>query len=90
MAVAASEVCVGLGLVVARPYLMHPAKPAASLAPLDPKAQQLLSDGERAFADGNLDAAKEDFDKASVLADKDPHFNRVNFCSVIRGSAWRG
>ncbi len=61
-----------LGFVVAKPYLMHPAKPATSLAPLDPKAQQLLSDGERAFADGNLDSAKESFDKASVLADKDP------------------
>jgi len=28
--------------------------------------------------------------KADVLADKDPHFARGNFCSVIRGSAWRG
>jgi HD superfamily phosphodiesterase len=28
--------------------------------------------------------------KADVLADKDPHFVRGNFCSVIRGSAWRG
>ena len=27
---------------------------------------------------------------ADVLADKDPHFARVNFCSVIRASAWRG
>jgi hypothetical protein len=27
--------------------------------------------------------------KADVLADKDPHFHRGNFCSVIRGSAWR-
>ena len=27
---------------------------------------------------------------ADVLADKDPHFKRVNFCSVIRGSAWPG
>ncbi len=61
-----------LGFVVAKPYLMHGTKPAASLAPLDPKAQQLLSDGERAFSQGDLDVAKEDFDKASVLADKDP------------------
>jgi tetratricopeptide (TPR) repeat protein len=61
-----------LGFVVAKPYLMHGTKPSASLAPLDPKAQQLLSDGERAFTQGNLDVAKEDFDKASVLADKDP------------------
>ena len=28
--------------------------------------------------------------KADVLADKDPHFRRGNFCSVIRGSRWRG
>jgi hypothetical protein len=28
--------------------------------------------------------------KADVLADKDPHFKRGNFCSSIRGSAWRG
>jgi hypothetical protein len=27
--------------------------------------------------------------KADVLADKDPHFHRGNFCSVIRQSAWR-
>jgi HD superfamily phosphodiesterase len=26
--------------------------------------------------------------KADVLADKDPDFRPVNFCSVIRGSAW--
>ncbi len=28
--------------------------------------------------------------KADVLADKDPDFHRGNFCSVIRGFAWRG
>ena len=28
--------------------------------------------------------------KADVLADKDPHFSRGNFCSVIRGSHWSG
>jgi HD superfamily phosphodiesterase len=28
--------------------------------------------------------------KADVLADKSPAFARGNFCSVIRGSAWRG
>ena len=27
--------------------------------------------------------------KAEVIADKEPHFHRGNFCSVIRGSAWR-
>ena len=28
--------------------------------------------------------------KADVLADKDPGFRRLNFCSVIRKSAWQG
>jgi HD domain len=28
--------------------------------------------------------------KGDVLADKDPHFIRGNFCSVIRGSRWKG
>jgi hypothetical protein len=28
--------------------------------------------------------------KADVIADKEPHFHRGNFCSVIRGSRWRG
>ena len=27
---------------------------------------------------------------ADVLADKDPQFQRMNFCSVIRGSQWKG
>ncbi|MBE7210908.1 MAG: HD domain-containing protein [Gluconacetobacter diazotrophicus] len=27
--------------------------------------------------------------KADVLADKEPHFHRGNFCAVIRGSDWR-
>lgn len=26
--------------------------------------------------------------KADVIADKEPHFHRSNFCSVIRGSKW--
>jgi HD domain len=28
--------------------------------------------------------------KADVLADKNPRFQRMNFCSVIRGSQWKG
>src|SRR6202171_2139441 len=28
--------------------------------------------------------------KADVLAEKDPKFQRTNFCSVIRGSQWKG
>ncbi len=28
--------------------------------------------------------------KADVVADKEPHFHRGNFCSIIRGSRWHG
>ncbi len=62
-----------VGFVLVKPYLMGSAKPAGSaLSPLDPRAQQFLSDGERAMLDGNLVAAKENFDKASVVVDRDP------------------
>src|SRR5262249_8242899 len=59
-----------VGVLVVKPYLSKPA--ASSQQALDPRAQQLLNDGEKALADGNLDAAKENFDKASVIAEKDP------------------
>src|ERR1700759_937748 len=46
----------------------------------------------QAFYDGIKDKPATTFGnvKADVLADKDPHFHRGNFCSVIRGPAWRG
>jgi predicted Zn finger-like uncharacterized protein len=62
-----------IGYNVARPYLSADAKSSGASAPLDPRATQFLSDGERAMADGNLDLATENFDKASVLGEKDPH-----------------
>ena len=45
---------------------------AAASQPLDPRAQQFLSAGEAALVQGDLDGAKEAFDKASAIADKDP------------------
>jgi predicted Zn finger-like uncharacterized protein len=59
-----------VGWVVAKPYLV--AKPANATAQLDPRALGFLGDGERALADGNLDLAQGDFDKASALAEHDP------------------
>ncbi|MDB5581889.1 MAG: hypothetical protein JWR80_7065 [Bradyrhizobium sp.] len=46
----------------------------------------------QAFYEGNKHKPETTFGNvnADVLADKDPHFKRVNFCSVIRASAWRG
>jgi tetratricopeptide (TPR) repeat protein len=58
-----------VGWVVAKPYLKP--KPANATAQLDPRALGFLTDGERALADGNLDLAQGDFDKASALAEHD-------------------
>jgi len=66
----------GIGVAVAmygRPYLAQIMKSVPG-APQGPDAQVggLLTQGEAALDQGNLDAAKESFDKASALADKDP------------------
>jgi predicted Zn finger-like uncharacterized protein len=42
-------------------------------APSDPRVAGFLTTGEKALADGNLEVAKESFDKANALAEKDPH-----------------
>ncbi len=60
-----------VGWVVARPYLVG--RTAGAASQLDPRAQAFLSQGELALADGNLDLSKENFDKASALAEGDPH-----------------
>jgi predicted Zn finger-like uncharacterized protein len=62
-----------IGYKVGEPYLSTATKGSAPGAALDPKAAKFLSDGEHAIEDGNLDLAKENFDKASVLQEKDPH-----------------
>jgi tetratricopeptide (TPR) repeat protein len=56
--------------VLAKPYLV--ARNAPSAPRLDTRAQTFLADGERAMAEGDLPAAQQDFDKASVLAERDP------------------
>jgi hypothetical protein len=57
-----------------------------------PRTPRFKEDIIQAFYDGNKHKPETTFGNvnADVLADKDPHFSRVNFCSVIRGSAWRG
>jgi predicted Zn finger-like uncharacterized protein len=66
----------GVGLIgyrVGMPYLNSAAKTDAGASALDPRAVRFLTDGEHALEDGNLDLAKENFDKASALGEKDPH-----------------
>ena len=56
-----------------------------------PRSGQFKEDIIQAFYDGIKRKPDTTFGnvKADVLADKDPAFRRGNFCSVIRGSAWR-
>jgi hypothetical protein len=56
-----------------------------------PRSNRFKEDIIQAFYDGIRHKPHTAFGnvKADVLADKDPHFTRSNFCSVIRGSAWR-
>jgi len=57
-----------------------------------PRTPHFKEDIIQAFYDGIKHKPETTFGnvKADVLADKDPHFVRGNFCSVIRGSHWRG
>jgi hypothetical protein len=57
-----------------------------------PRTGSFKEDIIQAFYDGIKDKPETTFGnvKADVLADKDPSFRRRNFCSMIRGSAWRG
>lgn len=56
-----------------------------------PRTAHFKEDIIQAFYDGIRHKPDTTFGnvKADVLADKDPHFHRGNFCSVIRGSAWK-
>src|ERR1700733_7454124 len=57
-----------------------------------PRSPQFKEDIIRSFYDGIKHKPGTTFGnvKADVLADKDPRFQRLNFCSVIRDSRWKG
>jgi hypothetical protein len=57
-----------------------------------PRTTHFKEDILQAFYDGIKHKPETTFGnvKADVLADKDPNFQRGNFCSVIRNSPWRG
>ena len=57
-----------------------------------PRTEHFKEDIIQAFYDGIRHKPESTFGnvKADVLADKDPNFRRANFCSVIRGSRWKG
>jgi predicted Zn finger-like uncharacterized protein len=53
-------------------YYMRERLGAKPVAALDGKTEAFLAAGEKALSDGDLDSAKENFDKASVLAEANP------------------
>src|ERR1700687_4324189 len=57
-----------------------------------PRTEHFKEDIIQAFYDGIKRKPETTFGnvKADVLADKDRKFQRMNFCSVIRGSQWKG
>jgi hypothetical protein len=57
-----------------------------------PRTEHFKEDIIQTFYDGIKHKHETTFGnvKADVLADKDPKFQRMNFCSVIRGSKWKG
>jgi hypothetical protein len=57
-----------------------------------PRTERFKEDIIRAFYNGIKHKPDTTFGnvKADVLADKDPKFQRTNFCSVIRSSQWQG
>ena len=57
-----------------------------------PRPPQFKEDIIQAFYDGIRRRPDTTFGnvKADVIADKEPHFHRGNFCSVIRRSPWAG
>src|ERR1700756_2651453 len=56
-----------------------------------PRTANFKEDIVQAFYDGIRHKPETTFGnvKADVLADKDPKFQRMNFCSIIRGSQWK-
>lgn len=56
-----------------------------------PRAASFEDDLIQAFYDGFKDKPETTFGNfnADVVTEKDPHFHRGNYCSLIRGSRWR-
>jgi HD superfamily phosphodiesterase len=71
-------------------YAEYTAAEREAIVEAHPRTSHFKEDIIQAFYDGIKHKSETTFGnvKADVLADKDPAFQRMNFCSVIRGSAW--
>ena len=73
-------------------YAEYGAAEREAVVSAHPRTERFKEDIIQAFYDGIKHKPQTTFGnvKADVLADKEPRFQRTNFCSLIRGSAWRG
>jgi hypothetical protein len=73
-------------------YDQYPDAAREAVVAAYPRPERFKEDIIQAFYDGIRHKPDTTFGnvKADVIADKEPHFHRGNFCSVIRGSRWTG
>jgi hypothetical protein len=78
--------------VLGIPYAEFPDAEREAIVAVFPRTEHFKEDIIQTFYDGIRHKPGTTFGnvKADVLADKDPKFQRANFCSVIRGSRWKG
>lgn len=60
------------GATVGRKYVAMVVRPTPAPVATEGRVESLLEEGDRALSDGDLETAKESFDKASALAEHDP------------------
>ena len=60
------------GATVGRKYVAMVVRPTPAPAATEGRVESLLEEGDRALSDGDLETAKESYDKASALAEHDP------------------
>jgi hypothetical protein len=72
-------------------YLDVPDAHREAVVKVHPRGDHFKEQIIRAFYDGFCHKPETTWGTMNddVLADKDPAFRRINFCSVIRGSAWK-
>jgi hypothetical protein len=73
-------------------YTDYPDAEREAIVARFPRTPNFKEDILQAFYDGIRHKPDTTFGnvKADVIAEKEPHFHRGNFCEVIRGSRWNG
>jgi hypothetical protein len=73
-------------------YSEFPVADREAIVAAYPRTARFKEDIIQAFYEGIKHKPETTFGnvKADVLADKDPKFQRMNFCTMIRGSQWKG